>query len=154
MPVPKNEFTRLHTRITEIRRYASQLDPGDPVTSELAKYLCVLTSGLVEAKLRDVISRLVSNSRPSQTIGNAANAFAQTIQNPKFDRLKSIVKVISPAVESRLNAMGAETSAALNSIMANRHLISHGRDAQLSLKRIESYIDNLDPLFAELDRIR
>lgn len=153
MPPSQYEFASLFQRISVVRSEAAKLEPDNELVPELAKYLCVLASGLVEAKLRDVTRKLVHQTKPRPSVGNAAIAFSKSVQNPRADRLKSFSKVFDANISKRIEALDTESTSALHSIMTNRHHVSHGSDITITLVQIGDYIDRLKPIFKELDRI-
>lgn len=148
----KDEFAALSVRIQIVRVHADSLDPGDPVRAELAKYLCILASGVVESKIRSVVRRMVAQTHPHDSVGNAAVAYAEGVSNPRWERLLVVMKKISPHTAERLGDMSQEYAAAVDSIMSNRHRIAHGRDTQISINQIADYIDRCIDVFAEMDK--
>lgn len=149
----KSEFDGLRHRIQSVRAFAVTLDPGCAIKAELAKYLCILGSGLVEAKLRTGVSILVNQTKPRKSVGNAAVAYAGFVKNPRFDRLVAVIKVLDAGVATKIEALSGSASAALNSIMTNRHQIAHGRDCNISYAQVCGYIDELDAIFTAIDKL-
>ena len=106
-----------------------------------ARYLCVLAAGFIENSLADVYSRYArSSANPS--ISNFVEATLRKIQNPKSSRFLETARAFITEWEETLSDfldMDGRREA-IDSIMANRHLIAHGKDSGISLVRVSDYL--------------
>jgi len=106
-----------------------------------ARYLCVLAAGFIENALADVYSRYArSSANPS--ISNFVEATLGKIQNPKSSRFLETARAFNKDWEETLRDfldMDGRREA-IDSIMANRHLIAHGKDSGISLVRVSDYL--------------
>jgi hypothetical protein len=106
-----------------------------------ARYLCVLAAGFLENALSEVYSRYAKASANAQ-VANYVEAMLGKIQNPKsrkfLDTARSFDRSWEESLETFIETDGRKE--AIDAIMANRHLIAHGKDANISLVRVEEYL--------------
>lgn len=106
-----------------------------------ARYLCVLAAGFLENALSEVYSRYAKASANAQ-VSNYVEAMLGKIQNPKSGKFLETARAFDRFWEKNLaefiEADGRKD--AIDAIMANRHLIAHGKDSGISLVRVEEYL--------------
>lgn len=107
-----------------------------------AKYLCVLVAGFVENSLQEVFSEFVTSSS-SRAVTRFTTRALRNIQNPKTQRFIEVSGAFDDSWRAPLEAFVAENGRkdAIDSIMANRHLIAHGEDSGITLARVKDYLD-------------
>jgi len=106
-----------------------------------ARYLCVLAAGFLENALSEVYSRYAKASANSQ-VSNYVEAVLGKIQNPKSGKFLDTARAFDRSWEESL-VVFLDTDGrkeAIDAIMANRHLIAHGKDSGISLVRVEEYL--------------
>jgi hypothetical protein len=106
-----------------------------------ARYLCVLAAGLLENALAEVYSEFaVGNSQ--QPVANFASHALAAIQNPKTSRFLEVAQRFKPEWRDELEAFVREDgrAEAIDSIMANRHLVAHGKNSSITLVRVKDYL--------------
>lgn len=150
MPRLRDEYQEILLRYRAVLSHAESLDYGDSIRSELAKYLCVLAAGMVEAKLRSFAARLVRHKRGYPGTCNAAIRYADEIRNPSYDRLKAAFSLYTDDRYSAIE-VAEETISAINSIMSIRHRLVHGRDQSVTVDAVKSYVSECERLFAQVD---
>jgi hypothetical protein len=110
------------------------------VQSHWAKYLCVLVAGFLENALAEVYSDYC-RSAANSSVANFATAALGRIQNPKVEMFLRVTKAFNKSwsenIESFLEIDGRKD--AINSIMANRHRIAHGKDSNITVARVNEY---------------
>ena len=106
-----------------------------------ARYLCVLSAGFLENALADVYSSY-ARSCANPSVANYVEASLGRIQNPKADRFLQIARAFNVEWQESLEHYLSEDGRkdAIDSIMANRHLIAHGKDSGISLARVADYL--------------
>jgi RiboL-PSP-HEPN len=106
-----------------------------------ARYLCVLTAGFLENALSEVYSRYAKASANVE-VSNFVEAVLEKIQNPKASRFLDTARAFDRAWEDDLKIFMSENGRkdAIDAIMANRHLIAHGKDSGISLVRVKDYL--------------
>ena len=131
-----------HQRLTWLLDQARQFDYEQlELQAHWARYLCVLAAGFIENALTDVYSRY-ARSAANPSISNFVEATLGRIQNPKSSRFLEISRAFNKEWEEALTEFididGRRE--AIDSIMANRHLIAHGKDSGISLVRVSEYL--------------
>ena len=106
-----------------------------------ARYLCVLAAGFLENSLSDVYSRYAKTSANPQ-VSNYVETVIRKIQNPKSDKFLETARAFDRSWEESLsNFIEADgRKDAIDAIMANRHMIAHGKDSGISLVRVKEYL--------------
>jgi hypothetical protein len=106
-----------------------------------ARYFCVLSAGLIENALAEIYQDFVRGAA-SQPVANFTNSSLSKIQNPKTSRFVEIARAFNPVwaadLESYVNNDGRKD--AIDSIMANRHLIAHGKHSGITITRVTEYL--------------
>src|SRR5664279_618908 len=110
-------------------------DPVDDMElqAHLSRYLCVLCSGYLEIALAAVLSEYAvdkSAPRVASYVSRNLNQF----QNPKMSKILELVDRFDRAWGDEIrNNLRPEAKDAVDSIVANRNEIAHGRHTSLSL---------------------
>ncbi len=107
-----------------------------------AKYLCILTSGLIENSIKITCLEYCSHRAHPQVLSYCTTQLNQ-IQNPKTQKLVDIVRMFNKSwsVELEVYSNEAGRKDAIDSIMNNRHQIAHGKDVGLTIHRVKDYLD-------------
>lgn len=110
--------------------------------SHWAKYLCVLSAGFLENAITEIYGDFVRGAA-SKPVADYAMSTLSRIQNPKTSKFIEIARSFKPswadALESYVDSDGRRE--AINSIMANRHEIAHGKHPGITLVQINDYLD-------------
>ena len=98
--------------------------------SHWAKYLCVLSAGFLENALREVYGQYCTQCS-NQNVARFAGQVLARIQNPKAGTFLDLAERFLPYWKTDLEAFMDEEGRkdAIDSIMANRHLIAHGKNS-------------------------
>ena len=109
--------------------------------SHWAKYLCVLSAGLIENALPILFSDL-TQSAASPFITNFVRQSLGEIQNPKTVRFLGIAKMFKTQWETDLKKYvdSDGRKEAIDTIMKNRHLIAHGKNSDITLAQLQDYL--------------
>jgi len=110
--------------------------------AEWAKYLCVRASGYIEKSVRLILSNFASDMSHDYVSGYVESQL-KCFTSPKAGTIVDEVRCFSPkwAVQIEEEIDGAIKDA-LNSIVANRHQIAHGRDVDLSFVRMRNFYND------------
>jgi hypothetical protein len=104
-----------------------------------ARYLCVLTSGLLESSVRILFAqyaRTVSHANVARFVDEELERF----QSAKMANILGLAREFSEAWADQLESdTVGERKDAVDSIVANRHLIAHGEDVGISYVRMKDY---------------
>lgn len=105
------------------------------------RYLCVLVAGFLENAISEIYVEF-SQQNASQPVANALSERILRINNPKAQRFVETAAAFKSAwgreLEEFLEQDGRKD--AIDSIMNNRHLITHGRNASISVARVQAYL--------------
>lgn len=108
--------------------------------SHWAKYLCVLAAGFLENAIAELYGDYCRRSA-SPAVAKFAVRSLTRIRNPKTNTFievcRSYDKTWADSLEAFIEDDGRKE--AINSIMANRHLIAHGKDSGITVARVNEY---------------
>lgn len=110
-----------------------------------ARYACVLAAGLLENAVVSFYSDFVSRKAPKPVADYATVQIAK-IQNPKTQRFVDVSRMFKPSWADDL-AKFVEVNGrkeAIDTIMANRHLIVHGKSSGITVARVSDYLDKAE----------
>jgi hypothetical protein len=116
---------------------------NEELKSHYAKYLCVLVSGFIENSLKTIFSEYVKNRSHVHIINYVQNnikyitslnedSIAQLLGSFNNDWYQIFKSTVSDSQKD-----------ALDSVVANRHLIVHGRTVGLTYIRIKVYFEHI-----------
>lgn len=105
-------------------------------------YLCVLVAGFMENAIGEIYSEYARRSA-NEHIANYVTSTVLRIQNPKAQRFLETARAFRPLWADELEKFLGEDGRkeAIDAIMANRHLIAHGRDAGITVARVKEYLN-------------
>ena len=145
---------RLDTLFSKV---ASISNPADQ--SEWSKYLCVLASGFVEESLR-VLLEEYARQRSAPYIQNFVRKQVGIVTNCKTSRILEILSKFSQhwadSFNEQIKAQSPitdEIKNSIDSVIANRHDIAHGRNVGITYARISAYYSNIKKAIDILDGI-
>ena len=108
------------------------------------KYLCVLTAGFLENAISAIYIELASRSS-AHHVASYAGRMLEKIQNPKAEKFVETAGAFNKSWGEELSLFfkeNAEVKEAIDSIMANRHRIAHGKNTSVSLAMVKGYLKN------------
>jgi HEPN superfamily RiboL-PSP-like protein len=107
--------------------------------ADFARYLCVLVAGYLEQATRHIMGDFaVRKAHPH--IGRYVERRLKFFTNANSQKLCDLVGDFDAEARVHLEAfLAGERKDAINSVVANRHEIAHGRDVGLTLIRISEY---------------
>lgn len=112
----------------------------DPIyQSVVAQYICVRLSGVLESAVRAAVSGAAAGAHPraARYIGKSISGF----QNPRTGKVLDLLDQFDSAWKIRLEQMiSDEERDAVNSVVANRHLIAHGETSTVSLHQVKNWM--------------
>lgn len=113
--------------------------------AQWAKYLCVLTSGYLENSIRNIISDYAQN-KASNPLANFIQKKVKSITNLKNNNLIDLLNSFDSEWGDKYKTnISDEQVDAINSIVANRHLIAHGRNVGITYISVKNYYDDIKP---------
>ena len=102
-----------------------------------ARYICVLASGFLENALREVYASY-ARTCSAQNVGDYVESQLDRVQNPKANRFVETAQTFNKKWARDLTDFMDDDGRreAIDAIMANRHLIAHGKDSGITLARV------------------
>ena len=136
------ELTRQLQILSECFRKTSSAVGGDlEMQAHWARYLCVLSAGFIENALAEIYTEFVRRAA-SEPVANHASSVVSKVQNPKAQKFVETAAAFKARWGEELEAFLEEKGRrdAIDSIMANRHLIAHGKNSGITVARLQSYL--------------
>jgi len=127
-----------------IQRTQSACHNDFELQSHWAKYICILSAGLLENALKELYSDY-AKKQVSQPVANFVSSNLSHIRSPKMQKFLEIAAAFKEdwkdELENYVNSNGR--TEAVDSIMNNRHLIAHGKNhnSNISLAQIKDYLN-------------
>lgn len=135
------ELERQRQSVDALFRRTSEACGGDiEIMSHWARYLCVLCAGFLERSLVTVYSDYC-RATASAPVASFAVKSLELFQNPKTSRFLEVAGRFRSDWRDDLDAFVSEGGRreAIDSIMANRHLIAHGQRSDVTVARVADY---------------
>ena len=108
------------------------------------KYLCILAAGFLENAISEIYINLARKSSSPQ-IYSFTSKMLQKINNPKSTKFVETAYAFKKEWGEELERYfndNPQNKSAIDSIMANRHLIAHGKTATVSVVQLNEYLDS------------
>jgi hypothetical protein len=130
---------------------ASDNIEDDEIKSHLARYLCVLTSGYLEESIKILIRNFVA-SKASPFVANHINSTIDNLTNLNSEKIGQFLNSFSGGWKDEFDrCLSDEEKDAIDSVVANRHQIAHGRNVGVSYVRIREWHKDIKRV---VDKIR
>ena len=139
-----SDIARQIRSLRDLVRRADQACGGDiEMQSHWARYLCVLSAGLIEnsvkASYTDYARRTVS-----APVARYVGAALARVRNPRTETILDLAGGFKNEWRDELEVFvrAGGRAEAVDNIMGNRHQIAHGqgRNSNLSLSQVEDYL--------------
>ncbi len=129
---------RLDNLFAQISAFSGEFE----LQSHWARYLCVLVSGFLEVSICAIFNQFVKNSASPQ-VANFVKHELDGFQNPKMGKILELMRGFDSQWASELEtATEGQLKDAVDSIVANRNQIAHGKDVGITYTRIKSYYED------------
>ena len=135
----------LHRLKSQVDAAFDRIDEIDPLATELraeyARYLCVRTSGLIEASVRHIFSQYSARTASPQVARYAATHIDR-VRNISSDKVLQLLGAFDPTWRTALEDFIAdERKDAFDSIVANRNAIAHGNPTGITYATVRRYYE-------------
>jgi len=134
------EVHRARTRLDSVFAMTRLLPLDDlEIRAHWARYLCVLTSGFLEESLRLILEEF-GKKMAHPSVARYMNSSLQGISGVNDERLRQLIGSFSDEWRTAYERdLQDRYKAHLDSLVANRHQIAHGRWVGISIQRITEY---------------
>ena len=138
-----SELNIQYNRINQLIIKAKELEPDDELKSHLTKYICVLCSGFIENSVFHAFSDIAESSCAPSVVLTYTKSQLFKIQNANSEKIRALAKSFNPDWHDPLRDYLQEENrgSAINYILKDRHNIAHGRDSDITIIKLESYLN-------------
>ena len=142
---------RLETAIDSARVEAASPQVSEENKARLAQLMTIWASGYLEASCRDAVLAY-TKSRAHPTVVNFVSRSLNRFQNPKMENILDLVRGIDGGIADDLGDYAdGSIRESVNSIVGIRHLIAHGRSANISVGRVTQYFEDAKKLARKME---
>jgi hypothetical protein len=135
------DIERQRQRLDELFKKVGNVGDDLEMQSHWAKYLCVLVAGFLETSLRKIYSDYARRCASSK-VAYFVDTKLRPTRNLKMHGVIQLARSFSAEWGDSLVAdTQGEHKDAVDSIVANRHLIAHGRSVEITFIRVKKYYE-------------
>lgn len=128
----KNSLDNLFSKVAS---FSSDLE----LSSHWARYLCVLVYGFIEVSMREILFDYAKNKSAPQ-VANFVRFRVRGVRNWNIGKVFETIGVFDSTLRTNVeDAVDQEHRDAFNSVVSNRHKITHGVSVGVSFSRIQEY---------------
>ena len=138
-----NELRRQAGVINALLTRAPAATGGDiELQAHWARYLCVLAAGFLENALFEIYAAVI-RAGANPAVASFAASRLEKISNPKSSRFIETARPFKPTWADDLELFLGDDGRkdAIDSIMANRHLIAHGEHSGITIARLRQFFE-------------
>lgn len=129
-------------RLDNLFKKIESFQGDEELRAALARHLCVLVSGFLEVSVREIYGEYAQN-KAAENVANYVTAELKSFQNPKMEKILNLTQSFSPNWKDNLEkATEGEIKDSVDSIVANRNIIAHGRSVGITIGNIKRYYKN------------
>ena len=137
------EVTRLQQTLDATFQRVSAVPNEPELLSDFARYLCVLVSGFLEQAVQELVLEH-ARKRSSPTVQRYVESRMRRFSNVKAQRLVDLFGSFDPDWRKDLEGfLVDERKDAVDSVIALRNTISHGRYAGITISRVGNYYNEI-----------
>jgi hypothetical protein len=147
--------TSLHEMSSRLDRVfeSSRGIEDDEIKSHYARYLCVLTSGYLEESIK-IIIRVYVSQRTHPTVLNYIDTSTSNITNLKTEKLSKFLNSFNSEWKDKFETtLTDEEKDSIDSVVANRHQIAHGKNVGVSYTRVNEWYKNVKKVIEKVSII-
>ena len=134
------ELVRQARKLDSLFDKAKALLDDLELQSHWARYLCVLTCGFLENAVRTVYRDYARRNGHPYLHSYVGKTLDRSCQNLKMGRIIELTRQFSKEWADVLEQnTDGQIKAHVDSIVAHRHLIAHGRDTSISFVQLREY---------------
>ena len=142
---------RLETAIDSARDEAASPRLSEENKARLAQLMTIWASGYLEAACRDAVLEYTKR-RAQPTVVKFVSRSLNRFQNPKMENILALVRGIDDGIADDLGDYAdGSIRESVNSIVGIRHLIAHGRSANISVGRVTQYFEDAKKLARKME---
>lgn len=137
------EVVSYKQRLDYLFEQVSTLNSEPELQAHWARYLCVLISGLIETALHAIYGKYAVQ-RSHSNVANYVSSRLERITNPNVDDILQLAGRFNEQWRKELeDSITGELKDSIDSIIANRNLIAHGKNVGISYVVVKRYYENV-----------
>lgn len=145
------ERQAIELRISWLVKHGNATNDDD-LKANLSRFICVLASGYLEAACRDIFGKYVER-RSNVSVHRFVMIKLKRYQNLNAEKLLQLASAFNTEARERIErVVRPDWKDAVDSIVANRHNIVHGRDSGVSLVVVQNYFERAKRFMACFER--
>lgn len=138
-------------RVGYIVKLTEQLSHNDEVLAHWARYLCVIVCGLVERAIAASLAEYAKQTSSPQVASYADSCLSYSA-NLNEERLKQLLGRFSAQWRDDFeNNCSEAQKVALDSLVATRNNIAHGRSVGITIIRVRDYFARVTEVIRHVD---
>lgn len=142
----------ISSRLDRVFESSKNID-DEEIKSHYARYLCVLTSGYLEESVKIIIGNYVSNRTPPAIL-NYVNSTTSNLTNLKTEKIINFLNTFDSKWKDEFEIiLTEEEKDSIDSVVANRHQIAHGKNVGVSYVNIKEWYKNIKNVVEKIDKI-
>ena len=144
---------RLEIAIDSARDEAASSQLSEENRARLAQLMTIWASGYLEATCRDAVLAYTKR-RADPTIVKFVSRSLNRFRNPRMENILALVRGIDDDIADDLDDYAdGSIRESVNSIVSIRHLIAHGRSANISVGRVTQYFEDAKKLARKMENL-
>ena len=148
------EIARQLSAIRALIKNSSAASAADlELQAHWARYACVLSAGLMENAVIILYSNFISLNA-KRPVANYSIVQIAKVQNPKTKRFIEIARAFKNAWADDLEKFVEQDGRkeAIDAIMANRHLIAHGKSSGITVAMVSDYLNKAEEVLEFIEK--
>lgn len=130
-----------------------QLTEDEEIQAYLAKFLCVRTSGFLESSIKNLVTEYLEGAVP-KSVQKFILHEIKNLSNLTYERIISfLAKFNAEWCLEFENSMTEQKKSSLGAVVANRHLIAHGGNDNISFHLMNGYYHDIKEIVEDLSKI-
>ncbi len=119
--------------------------------ADFARYLCVLVSGFIEQAVRKIYGNYADKCS-NDAVARHVEANLESFTNANAEKLLQLAGSFKSSWRKDLDGyLAGERKDAIDSVLANRHNIVHGRDVGITYPRINDWYDKVKEVISFIE---
>ena len=147
------QVARLVQRLDATFARVSTVSEDPEIQSDFAKYLCVLVSGFLEYSVRELVQEH-ARQQSSPSVQRFVEASTRRFTNANSEKLRQLLGKFDPDWGVSIEVfLVDERKEAVDSVVALKNNIAHGRSVGITYIRIKEYYEIIKRVVDEIKRL-
>lgn len=126
-------------RLDHLFKRVEAFSGDEELLVDLTRYLCVIVSGFLEVSARVIYSEY-ARAKAAENVSNYVDKQLRSFQNPNMEKILNLTGAFSVKWRGKLEKATIDViKGSIDSIVANRNLIAHGRSSGITIGNLKRY---------------